>query len=349
MARTFDNNAANYLSKTSAAVTAVPLTIAAWVNRSTFTTSDVILAINNPVADEAHFKLVILASDVVSARTKSALAGGSGANTTTTITATGWNHCCGVFRSATSRDAYLNGGGKGSNASDITPLLLDRMYIGATDAGTDPFDGGICEVALYNIALSDAEVALLAKPVSPLFVRPEGLVAYWPIMGRYSPEIDIVGGFHMTVNGTLAQLNHPRIYHPSGPAFLMHVPVGTTTIEGEGLSVGISTVTGIGAGFFITVGDSSGVAVATGVATVFNLADGLSVGIAEVLALSSNTFIGVGSSSGIADITGIASAIATAIGLSEGQAVALSIGEDIAVVSLDGEFIVIRCRRRGRR
>lgn len=42
-------------------------------------------------------------------------------------------------------------------------------------------EGDISEVGYWNVALTDADVAVLAKGVSPLLVRPEGLVAYWSL------------------------------------------------------------------------------------------------------------------------------------------------------------------------
>jgi hypothetical protein len=45
-------------------------------------------------------------------------------------------------------------------------------------------------------------------------VRPASLVYYVPLIGRHSPEIDIVGGIDMTVSGTPAASAHPRVFYP---------------------------------------------------------------------------------------------------------------------------------------
>lgn len=36
--------------------------------------------------------------------------------------------------------------------------------------------------AIWDVALSDAEVALLSRGASPMLVRPEALVEYWPMI-----------------------------------------------------------------------------------------------------------------------------------------------------------------------
>ena len=72
--------------------------------------------------------------------------------------------------------------------------------------------GDIAEAAIWNIALDDADVALLAKAFDPRMVRPEGLVFYAPLIGRYSPEIDRRGGLGLTVTGAVASV-HPRMFH----------------------------------------------------------------------------------------------------------------------------------------
>jgi hypothetical protein len=54
---------------------------------------------------------------------------------------------------------------------------------------------------------------LLSLGYSPLFVRPQSLVAYWPLIGRNSPELELIGGQGGTLTGT-TQAEHPRIIRP---------------------------------------------------------------------------------------------------------------------------------------
>jgi hypothetical protein len=64
--------------------------------------------------------------------------------------------------------------------------------------------GRVAEGVIYGVALSDAEVAQLATGVSPLLVRPGDILNYYPLIGRASPEIDLVGGNNLTVTGAAA-------------------------------------------------------------------------------------------------------------------------------------------------
>ncbi len=66
-------------------------------------------------------------------------------------------------------------------------------------------------MAIWNVALTDSEIATLAEGVSPLRVRRDALVYYCPIGGQ-SPEIDIIGGVNMTVTGTTVDEEPPIPY-----------------------------------------------------------------------------------------------------------------------------------------
>ena len=65
-------------------------------------------------------------------------------------------------------------------------------------------------VALWDAALTAQEVASLANGVSPLRMRRGNLIEYWPINGQ-SPELGVVGGFNMTLNGVPAAIEEPPI------------------------------------------------------------------------------------------------------------------------------------------
>lgn len=81
------------------------------------------------------------------------------------------------------------------------------------------FSGDIAEAAIWSAALTAEEFAVLAAGASPLLVRPGALVNYWPIVGRHGPEIDLVGGNDLTVNGAVAS-DHPRMFYPARSRFV---------------------------------------------------------------------------------------------------------------------------------
>ena len=136
-----------------------------------------------------------------------------GAATTTAADSTGvWHHACAVFASSTSRSIYLDGTNKITNTTSITPSSgsITGTRIGDSDA--DCFDGDLAEVAIWNAALSDAEVASLfvsnGVGVYPTDVKVANLVAYWPVLGSSSPEPDDVGSNDLTLFNSPASSTH---------------------------------------------------------------------------------------------------------------------------------------------
>lgn len=97
---------------------------------------------------------------------------------------------------------------------EFTPFgSINTATIGARrDTDVDiHFKGKIAEVALWNVALSDDEIALLSQGESPLNIRRADLIHYWPLDGNASPEPDLVGARPGTLVGTLP-LDSPRGY-----------------------------------------------------------------------------------------------------------------------------------------
>jgi hypothetical protein len=69
----------------------------------------------------------------------------------------------------------------------------------------------LAEAAIWNVALSDTEVAALAAGYSPKTIQPTALVAYWPLIGDWTPEIELISGQNFTIQGSLTQGAHPPL------------------------------------------------------------------------------------------------------------------------------------------
>lgn len=218
MARLFDDASNQYLSNSSAVLTAAPITLACWFKSDNITAQQALVSIGK-TSDRSTFLLYCrgnVAGDPIGALSQQSAASAV-ANTTTGYSSGTWHHGCAVFASSTSRAAYIDGGSKGTNSTSVIPLSLDVTDIGALNWSSGRlsyFSGDIAEVGIWNVALTDAEVALLAAGLSPLFIQPANLVSYWPIVGRYSPEIDRIGAANMTVTGATTS-DHPRIVYPT--------------------------------------------------------------------------------------------------------------------------------------
>jgi len=78
------------------------------------------------------------------------------------------NHFCYVQRSATDHELYINGVSVATDAtSKAISAAMDNVTIGAYDpTNNEPFDGIIDQVRLYNVALTDPQIASLAAMVA---------------------------------------------------------------------------------------------------------------------------------------------------------------------------------------
>jgi concanavalin A-like lectin/glucanase superfamily protein len=208
VSRDFTANTANYLDAgdaTALDITTATFSVAAWVYPDDVSVERIICAKWFTGGGEAYILEIFTQKALVGT-----LGGGVETCTGATNVATGrWHHICGT-RSATQLRIYLNG------ASDQTPSAIvgslpnstATFKIGKYDGGS-PFDGRIGEVALWDVQLSDSEVAQLAAGVSPIGVQAAGLRGYWPLCGVASPEPDLKNGNQAVINGTVAAAVHP--------------------------------------------------------------------------------------------------------------------------------------------
>jgi len=71
------------------------------------------------------------------------------------------------------------------------------------------FNGTIAEVGIWNSALTQPEIASLAKGMTPDKIRPQSLVFYAALVRDL---IDQKGGLTITNQNGATVANHPRIY-----------------------------------------------------------------------------------------------------------------------------------------
>jgi len=216
MAREFDGST-QFIEAASAVLSGVPLTMACWLNSDSITDNQTVIQIADASSSVNYFSLQALggiAGDPIRGVMRQ-----SGA-INVPVTSTGyladtWHHICAVFAAADSGAVYIDGGSKGTDTATATPTNLDITSLGVRNTGgTSEFtDGEIAEVAIWNVALTDAEVAQLAAGYSPRLVRPQGLVLYMPLVRELH---DIVGRIGMTNTGTTVS-DHPPIIYPISP------------------------------------------------------------------------------------------------------------------------------------
>ena len=241
MARLF-NGTTQYLETTTVPAVGPPVSFAAWIRPSSLAASAIIgVSRNSGTTQRAYLGLsaagLITAISQSSGTTRTA-------STSAATSASTWAHACAVFASSTSRSVYLNGASKGTNTQNSSPTGLNRGNIGMVYAGTSAslfFPGDIAEVACWNVALTDGDAALLAKGVSPYLVKGNNLLAYWPLVGRYSPEISLFGGFDLTLTAAPTVSDHPPMRYAASPPKpqLRHIGV-QTAVSMAAVAVGVS-------------------------------------------------------------------------------------------------------------
>lgn len=118
------------------------------------------------------------------------------------------------FIPSTSITNYVDGVQDGQITSSIAASIYSGtapLWIGIQFqvASGQAFDGLISEAAIWNVALTDDEVASLAKGFKPTRVRPQSLVFYAPLVRDLQ---DLTGALTITNNNTATVAEHPRVY-----------------------------------------------------------------------------------------------------------------------------------------
>lgn len=224
MARSNTGSVANVMTNASAVFTAAPATIAAWFNVTSAATQMNMVYVGNSAATN-YFGLFLSTTGLAGKVVATCSSGGDlAAPSTASFTANVWHHGAAVFTSTTSRQGVLNGVLGTANTTSQTPVGGDRTELGVYtndpgNTGFNPLNGSMAEVGIWDVALTADELISLSKGVSPLLIRPADLLAYWPLIGRSSPEPDRVGTFPMTVTGTMPQAAHTRVFMPAPPQY----------------------------------------------------------------------------------------------------------------------------------
>lgn len=217
MSRLFDDASSQVLSVDTAAFTAYPFTMCCWFYSDTATVSQVLMMIGDKDTDNVNRwalqAMGAVAGDPIRfASLASSVA--SNADTSSGYSANTWHHACAVGSSSTNRTVYIDGGSSGTNVTSSTPALSDRTAIGAAydSAPTAYMSGMIAHAAIWNAALTAAEVASLSRGILPTSIRPASLIHYWPLWGNTDPEPDIVGGLGLALVNAPTKDVMPRMH-----------------------------------------------------------------------------------------------------------------------------------------
>ena len=207
------NGTTSYIEATSAPVTDVPLTLAAWFNADTITANYVLLSVAGSTVNNSFALIAAGAAsgDPVQAQTRvtvgtattnaSSAGGGFSANT--------WTHGAAVFSAGNSRLAYRNGVAGTTETTSLTMSGIDTTGVGVRPGSTRAnfHDGEIMEAAIWNVALDAGEINALAKGYKPTQVRPSALVFYAPLIREIA---DYARGVTLSQVATTVTPHHRR-------------------------------------------------------------------------------------------------------------------------------------------
>ena len=222
MARTFVPASSNYLRDSSSAALsglAESFTVAAWYKFSAAARQDAGVI---SIADGANKRHLLYFWNEGGTTQRLAMFSGNGATTAQATVGpitpdTNWHLAVGIVSATNSRQAYLDTTGGTADTTDVTGITGMSDYVigqyfpsGSATAGFYA-DGDMAEAAIWNVALTEAEITSLYRGASPQRIRAGALVSYVPIIGRASPEPDLVSGDALALNGTPAQAAHPRV------------------------------------------------------------------------------------------------------------------------------------------
>ena len=191
---------------TTTAITAYPLTVSMWIRTPDRSTSDIAFSLTETTGD--WLSITQIAGGAIRVTTVDFTVNQGSATTTNIVSNDTWHHVCGVWLSASSRTAFIDGGDKTTDTTNVSANIagMDELEIGhfRNSAANDGLD--IAEVGIWNVALSDEEVATLGKGFSCHLIRPQSLVHHMPLIRS---SIDLRGD--ITESGTVPVVPHPPI------------------------------------------------------------------------------------------------------------------------------------------
>jgi len=218
MAHLYQSANTEYEYMAQAAVNSTPFTMAAWFKCADELDRRMVMSIANSGSDVYYWAITVF-NTVQQGWIIARDSGGVGSClTTNTWSAGAWHHLCGIFAASDSRRIVLNGDWANSGTSVVsrTPSGVNKTAVGVNCRSTLqwPMNGSIAEAAIWNVALNQAEVSILAKGYSPLFVRPQNLVEYWNLINL--PPVSRMSGNSLTAAGAVSKSSHCPILQPSG-------------------------------------------------------------------------------------------------------------------------------------
>jgi len=210
MSRFFVQPSSEYLETDQAVVSGPPFTAACFFRSNDLVSNQTLISLaDKDVGDQSHRLLINRSVGGDPVRLQSAAGAGNVADTSIGYSANTWHHAGGIWAADNDRAVFLDGTHKGVNAVNRAPAGIDRTSIGRVGDSTPGqyMNGDIAEVSIWDAALTDYEIYLHSIGVPAPFIRPQNLVAYWPL--RDGVDFEWMRRFDMTAYNTPGVGEHP--------------------------------------------------------------------------------------------------------------------------------------------
>lgn len=219
MSYSFTAASSQYLSTATAPVSAAPCTISVWVKPSDTGANRREVASICAANATDYFSYNRFAGALY---VNGADSGGESNVNTAEVMDTEWAHSAAVYTSPTSRQVYYEGTSSAVDSNSKTPVGLTRFVLGALGWPSPAafWDGLLAEVAIWNVALSGANITSLSEGSSPMSLATPPL-RYWRL--KSSGDLtDVVGGAAtLTATGATFDADHPTVDDPPSTARLL--------------------------------------------------------------------------------------------------------------------------------
>lgn len=212
-ARTGSGTTADTLTTTTMPVTVPPITVSMWVNVASLAAAQTLLYIGDSTVNTDYLEISIQTSGAARVTAASLASGASSATTANTLTTGGWHHILAQWSTTVSRTVILDAGTPAAAAVARTPsspnvlCLLDQdgLVPGAPSSATIQ-NVAIWDAVQAGIGYSTSAMAVaLYSGLDPRTIRGGAhLVRFWPLVGYQSPELDVIAGAGLTINGTVS-------------------------------------------------------------------------------------------------------------------------------------------------
>lgn len=193
-----------------------PLSMASWFNCDDATALQGLIGVSTTTTARRGHDLMLRGNqsgDPVGALSSTS-AGNVWADTSTGYSTGTWQFATGVWASASSRKAYIDGGSVGSDTAtrDQSSIVKSGLACIPNNGAEEKFDGKLSWSGAWASDLTANEILAAARGVNLLRIRPLERHAIFPVWGDNSPEINIAASaYQMTLGGT------PTKYTTSAP------------------------------------------------------------------------------------------------------------------------------------